>query len=121
MSVIFREDAIEAITNYAKFLWDNYHETCHLAGMIDTIDALPAAEPRWTPVTEGLPEEGKDVLVCDAYGFIYTAECEVISDDEWLDWQWYESVEYLPKDDVVAWMPLPEPWKEKKDDDRDTD
>ena len=77
----------------------------------DVADA-PTIDPvKWIPVTEGLPEEGKDVLVCDAYGFIYTAECEVISDDEWLDWQWYESVEYMPKDDVVAWMPLPEPWE----------
>lgn len=44
MELISREAAIEAITNYAKFLWDNFHETCPLAGMIDTIDALPAAE-----------------------------------------------------------------------------
>lgn len=41
---ISREAAIEAITNYAKFLWDNYHETCNLAGMIDAIEALPTAE-----------------------------------------------------------------------------
>lgn len=44
MELISREAAIEAITNYAKFLWDNYHETCNLAGMIDAIEALPTAE-----------------------------------------------------------------------------
>ena len=44
MDLISREAAIEAITNYAKFLWDNYHETCNLAGMIDAIEALPTAE-----------------------------------------------------------------------------
>ena len=44
MELISREAAIEAITNYAKFLWDNFHETCPLAGMIDAIEALPTAE-----------------------------------------------------------------------------
>lgn len=51
MRLIDADDAIEAITNYAKFLWDNYHETCHLAGMIDAIDSLPTIDPvkhgRW--------------------------------------------------------------------------
>ena len=44
MELISRDAAIEAITNYAKFLWDNFHETCNLAGIIDTINALPTAE-----------------------------------------------------------------------------
>lgn len=64
---------------------------------------------KWIPCSESLPEEGKQVLACDAYGFIYTAECEVISDDERLDWRWY------PIDDVVAWMPLPKPWEGEED------
>lgn len=63
---------------------------------------------RWIPVSERLPEEGKQVLVCDDGGFIYTAEYEVSSDGEP---RWYESVEYRPMDDVMAWMPLPKPWK----------
>lgn len=63
---------------------------------------------KWIPVSECLPGEGKQVLVCDDGGFIYTAEGETRSDGEW---QWYESVEYRPMDDVVAWMPLPEPYK----------
>lgn len=58
MSVIFREDAIEAITNYAKFLWDNYYERCNLAdltGMIDVIEALPTAERvgKWVKAEKG--------------------------------------------------------------------
>lgn len=49
--LISRKDAIEAITNYAKFLWDNFHEPCNLTGMIDAIEALPTIDPvkhgRW--------------------------------------------------------------------------
>jgi len=76
---------------------------------VDAVNAQPTIDPvKWIPVTERLPEEGKQVLVCDDGGFIYTAEGETRSDGEW---QWYESVEYRPMDDVVAWMPLPEPWK----------
>lgn len=78
------------------------------------IRILPSAQPeRWIPVTEGLPEEKKQVLVCDDGGFIYTAEGETRSDGEW---QWYESAEYRPMEDVVAWMPLPDPWKGEEDD-----
>lgn len=114
MSVIFREDAIEAITNYAKFLWDNYHETCHLAGMIDTIDALPTAEPRWIPVTKSLPKNDDwcIVTILDESGdtpFRYTdfgwyleeASCWIVGAERWTG--------------VVAWMLLPEPWRGEED------
>ena len=55
MDLIERQAVIEAIINYAKFLWDNYHETCPLAGMIDTIDALPTAEKvgKWVKAEKG--------------------------------------------------------------------
>lgn len=43
---ISRQAAIEAITNYAKFLWDKFHETCNLAGMIEAIEGVPSAEPK---------------------------------------------------------------------------
>lgn len=66
---ISRQDAIEAITNYAKFLWDNYHETCHLAGMIDTIDALPTAEMvgKWINY--------KDEHCCSVCDWVIIEEC----------------------------------------------
>lgn len=51
MRLISGEDAIGAITNYAKFLRDNFHEPCNLTGMIDAIEALPTIDPvkhgRW--------------------------------------------------------------------------
>jgi hypothetical protein len=44
--IIYADDAIDAITNYGKFLWDNFHETCNLAGMIDAIRNLPSAQSK---------------------------------------------------------------------------
>lgn len=67
---------------------------------------------KWIPVTERLPEEEEEVLICDPYGFIYIAEYEAFPEERW---RWVETVEYRPIKGVKAWMPLPEPWKEEKD------
>lgn len=61
---------------------------------------------RWIPCSERLPEDiGKLYLVCFNDGYISSVEYDMDGDRvDWLLWQ--ESGE------VVAWMPLPEPWKE---------
>ena len=85
---------------------ENVRSDCGIERLADEICAINPA--KWIPVSERFPEEGKQVLVCDDGGFIYTAEGKTRSDGEW---QWYESVEYRPMGDVMAWMPLPEPWR----------
>ena len=35
---ISRESAVYSVTQYAKFLWDKFHEPCNLAGIIDAIN-----------------------------------------------------------------------------------
>ncbi len=62
-------------------------------------------EEKWIPVTERLPREGVDVLVCNSVGCIYIS---------YLDWhgEWYFSECCdVAIDGVIAWMPLPEPYK----------
>lgn len=68
----------------------------------------------WIPVSEKLPEEKREVLICTSDEFIYIGEYEVWT---WADGlgTWTESVEYRTISDVVAWMPLPEPWKGEED------
>ena len=57
------------------------------------------AEPHWIPVTERLPEYGLGVLT---YNRDEEFEINHIIDDE--DGEWFY-------DGVIAWMPLPEPYK----------
>ena len=56
-------------------------------------------KPHWIPVTERLPEE---------YGW-HT----VTTDDGGVTYRWYSTVHgwETHKDNVIAWMPLPEPYK----------
>lgn len=65
-----------------------------------TIFNLPLAKPKWTPITERLPEVKQKVLVQYADGSMVTKRC---NDAGHLAW-FYSN--------VVAWMPAPEPYKE---------
>ena len=55
-----------------------------------------------------LPEDGKEVLVCTWYGHIYIDT--LYSDDQGC---YFEDAGDM--EGVIAWMPLPEPYKEAKD------
>ena len=54
----------------------------------------------WIPVSERLPEWGERVLTIDNDG---DYEINHIMDDEYDEW-FYDY-------DIIAWMPLPEPYK----------
>ena len=67
---------------------------------------------QWIPVTERLPEEETDVLVCNANGEIQISSGSYST--EMKDcFIWYTTGWRFGK--VVAWMPLPEPWKGESD------
>lgn len=72
--------------------------------------SLPSAE-RWIPVTDGLPddvqigEEYPDVVFCTKEK-TYTGFYEYYLGGRW--WTDYDEV----VDGVIAWMPLPKPYKE---------
>lgn len=47
---------------------------CEISDVLDLIDAQPTVElPRWIPVAERLPEDGKTVVVVDGFGLLGTA------------------------------------------------
>lgn len=86
-----------------------------------TAGLQPFAQPKWIPVTEMLPERGKDVLVTRDYDgradhikscrYVEVASCYGEDDD--VSWNSYsDEYKMTPKNHrVVAWMPLPEAYK----------
>lgn len=66
-------------------------------------------EEKWIPVKERMPEESSAVLIwCPERKNIYCAYWE--EKKWWIFGAGWEEV----TDDVVAWMPLPEPYKAEK-------
>lgn len=117
-------DALEKEKTYCSAYADGYTHTDYFKqynmGLTDGIKALkklPSAQPeqKWIPCSERLPEKhGEMYLVTISDGSVYSFA---------LQWdinrkRWYLSflnngeiyIDYI--DDVIAWMPLPEPYKE---------
>lgn len=85
------------------------------------IKGLPSAQPqpRWIPVTERLPEEGRDVLITKESFKIRGYEQEVIKAKRSADprsgkIEWWSEFGTLTNKAVFAWMPMPEPYKEEE-------
>ena len=74
------------------------------------IESLPSADrPKWIPCSERLPEEGDVVLICSKIGVIDFGKRK---GDKWVWlaealWDYWQETE-----DLIAWMPLPEAYKE---------
>jgi len=88
--------------------------------VIEHLEQMPSAQPeqRWIPCSERLPkEEQKKYWICTDTG--YQCECRWTNVNHfWTDlttsWHWHiMDVPQYAK--VVAWMPLPEPWKGGQD------
>ncbi len=58
---------------------------------------------KWIPVNEKLPEKGKDVLV-STKNSVYIA---YFKDNKF----WDEDDRAFSKDSILAWLPLPKPYK----------
>lgn len=88
---------------------------------LEEIQAEQKPEQRWIPVTERLPEEGRYVLITKEPFKIKGYEREVIKAERSADprsgkieW-WSPEFGTLTNNAVLAWMPLPEPYKKEGD------
>lgn len=86
--LISKQAAIEILNKYGYTKNMRIHK--------DILSIPPARE--WIPVTERLPEEHEDVLTSDS---VFGITFDSIHNGKW-------------RKQPVAWMPLPEPYKEKE-------
>ena len=106
--LISRQDAINAMMVLKRA--DDLAYGCEIPESFDSeraIEALkniPSAEPerKWIPVSEALPEERKNVLVTTIDGDIKVSYRSDVT-------YWWN----IGRGKVIAWMPLPEPWREE--------
>ena len=65
----------------------------------------------WIPCSERLPKSYVEVLVCDDFGWINLGAyrpCDVSEDCS--GWSLHSHTK-IGTEEVIAWMPLPKPWK----------
>lgn len=77
-----------------------------------TIRRMPTIEPqRWIPVSERLPECGQNILAWVLDG--RDGHMTVARFDDGKAYWSYMNRNYYPKGEIIAWMPLPEQYKER--------
>ena len=63
--------------------------------------------PKWIPVTVALPEMKEVVLITNGKGHVRCGQYQGTFDDKNYRWWWKHNT----LEEVLAWMPLPKPWK----------
>ena len=115
----------EAIKKIKKVIEESVIFEDELEAFDKAIKALEQ-EPKWIPVWERLPEKRGDYLVTQKATFtdyeyisvigyalnLYDVDEYDFADKKRSGWYEYDSEwGYRELDDVIAWMPLPEPYK----------
>ena len=104
----------DLISREAVYMANEHLKPCSPKDVEDMISCIPSAQ-QWIPVTDRLPEEEKKTYwVCTDGGYQY--ECRWTNANPiWThlttDWHWniFDIPQYSR---VIAWMPLPEPYRE---------
>ena len=72
-------------------------------------------EPKWIPVSERLPEENKQVLI--QYRTRYRDDVNLFDVTSRADYNYWQGIGR--EIDVIAWMPLPKPYKPQEREDKE--
>lgn len=111
--LITRWDATEVVykalrTPTPDYKKDPFHDSYSLA--ISMVRQIPSAQ-QWLSVSERLPEKKDEVLVTTSWGDVCMAWCD---NGKWRA----EYINEYDDDEIVAWMPLPEPYASQKEDEK---
>ena len=131
---ISRQAAIDALLEEVRLVDGYYVENDEVIDKDDAIEAirlLPSAqpEPRWIPVSERMPEDGKNCLVsvrCSNNFLVdrgtYSTDLFNVDEEDFFGNRGESGWYYLSSEygyckilNVIAWMPEPRPYKEIKD------
>ena len=107
--VIYLDDAIDTLRDEFKKA-----PTTAIRAM-EVLRGLPSAWPeqQWIPCSERLPDK-KDDYLCSYNGCAVADICEYDPDRN--EWGFFYDGGWKVVSNVIAWMPLPEPYKEGIDD-----
>lgn len=99
---------------YSTFTFNDEYSKGYKAGIEDALYAIQKMpdETDWIQVSDRLPEvDGGYVnaIVCDTRGKVYHGTFKY--KEGWIS---NHTINHRHLHNIVAWMPLPEPWKEEK-------
>ena len=72
---------------------------------------------KWIPCSERLPDRLGDYLVSDKYGDVYSTNLDYLREGEKCFGYYGDDGFFIKNDTVIAWQPLPEPYKKEGDSD----
>ena len=100
--------AIEDLPNCYNGFSDTYDKSC----IIGVLEELPSAqpEPKWIPCSERLPEDGTWNIFSDGKNISVERYKMDAIDHFFPQGRWFSL------DEAIAWMPLPEPYREEVSD-----
>lgn len=111
------KDALKKDVLALRDCYNGFSDTYDKACIIGVIDEQPTIEPeRWIPVTERLPE---DVEIGEEYPtVIFCTKDATYSGfyEHYMGGKWWCGDEDYTVDEVIAWMPLPEPYRGDQND-----
>ena len=126
---ISRQAAIDAVCEYCKYCEYFYNEK-----VIQSIKEIPSAQPDmsgnmsgtqkelkctethdWIPVTERLPEDACQCIVTAKVKHVDNYPDYEVDTADFADGIFTTANSWWGVESIIAWMPLPEPWKGEQD------
>ncbi len=110
---VARSEALDILDDFEEDIENGKFKTAYAKARerMCELSSVTPQQPQWIPVSERLPEEHKEVLTCGLGGYI---EIQSFEDSYGGYWE-NQKGDWSDLDEITAWMPLPEPYKESEE------